>query len=369
MSSFVRFGDEEIDLSAVSPAQMAALWRLYEDRRSYRNGRRMPLRCVKPHGGRMYLKVRGNQLWVAHYPGEGDPSCSMRVQPESVTHQRMREYSARAVETAGHTATPEYVAGRTRLDLLVQGPQTYGVEIQVSPLTVREAKRRTTLSHRAGATPLWLPNTYAPWEDKVPTLRPTTRSNSGGIDWEETLPKAMTVATPSIRRIVAGACTPTGPFDHCLNKPGGFCYDWHPDYELVIGVTLDDALVGTAEGFYVFHQTLRGHPLIVEAEGLRVFRDLTGHDGAFNPGIKVNPPQPAEEPRECIATRPLVDPASEVTPDPCELPPVRWINCRKCKQQTAVIGDEDRDICRRCEIHPPKRDMDVADSQLIGGAG
>jgi hypothetical protein len=368
MSSFVRYRDEEIDLSAVTPSQMAALWKLYEDRRSRRGGHRMPLQCVKPHGGRMYLKVRNDRLWVAHYPGEGDPSCSvMRVEPESATHRRMREYSARAVESAGHTAIPEYVAGRTRLDLLVQAPQTYGVEIQVSPLTVREAKRRTTLSHRAGATPMWLPNGYAPWEGKVPTLRPTTRSNSGGINWEETLPKAKTVATPSIRRIVAGACTPTGPFDHCVNKPGGFCYDWHPDYELVIGVTLDDALVGTAEGFYAFHQTLRGNPLIVDAESLRVFRNLTGRDGAFNPGTRGISPQPVEEPRECIADRPLVDAASEVMPDLVELPPVRWINCRKCKQLTAVIGDEDRDICRRCAF--TNRDLDFYDLPMTGRLG
>ena len=267
MSSFVRFDDEEIDLSAVTRSQMAALWSLYENRKSYW-GKYMPLRCVKPHGGPMYLKVRNGRLWVAHYRGFGDPSCTREVEAESVTHQRMREYSARAVESAGHTAIPEYSTGPTRLDLLIQAPHTYGVEIQVSPLTVREAKRRTTLSHRAGATPLWLPNRYAPWEGKVPTLRPTTRSNRGGIDWEETLPKAKTVATPSIRRIVAGACTPTGPFNHCVNKRGGFCYGSHPDYELVLGVTLDDALVGTGEGFYAFHQTLRGTPLIVEADSL-----------------------------------------------------------------------------------------------------
>jgi hypothetical protein len=316
----------------------------------------------------MYLKVHDKQLWVAHYPGETDPSCGpMRVGPESVTHHRMREYSARAVESAGHTAIPEYVAGRTRLDLLVQAPQTYGVEIQVSPLTVREAKRRTTLSHRAGVTPLWLPNTQAPWEGKVPTLRPTTRSNSGGIDWEETLPKAKTVATPSIRRIVAGACTPTGPFDHCVNKPGGFCYDWHPDYELVIGVTLDDALIGTAEGFYAFHQNLRGAPLIVEAEGLRLFRDLTGNDGAFNPGITGLPPEPVEEPRECIANRPSDDAPSEVTPDPINMPPLRFINCRKCNQPTAVIDDEDRDICRKCAL--TKGDLDPHDLPMTGCLG
>jgi hypothetical protein len=58
MSSFVRYCDEEIDLSAVTPLQRTALWELYDNRRSYRDGHRMPLQCVKPHGGRMYLKVR-----------------------------------------------------------------------------------------------------------------------------------------------------------------------------------------------------------------------------------------------------------------------------------------------------------------------
>jgi hypothetical protein len=70
-----------------------------------------------------------------------------------------------------------------------------------------------------------------------------------------------------------------------VNKRGGFCYGWHPDYELVLGVTLDDALAGTGEGFYAFHQSLRGTPFIVEAESLNVFRELTGHDRTFNPGV------------------------------------------------------------------------------------
>ena len=130
MSSFVRYRDEEIDLSAVTPSQMAALWKLYEDRRSRRGGHRMPLQCVKPHGGRMYLKVRNDRLWVAHYPGEGDPSCSvMRVEPESATHRRMRD-------TAPAPWNP-------------QGTLQYRNTLLVAPVSIFLFKRRRPMVSRS----------------------------------------------------------------------------------------------------------------------------------------------------------------------------------------------------------------------------
>ena len=174
----------------------------------------------------------------------------------------MKDYAADACDA--YPVIPEYSTGNgTILDLFVDAPFRFGVEAQFSKLSTREAKARTTKSTHAGTPPLWLPYGAPPWLSDVPTIR----HNDHEITWEQRPPK-HTVPAIGLRRIVPAHCTVTGPFNHCPDKRSGFCQDWHPDYQLVTGWTLDDALVGTGEQAVVFHQDRKKQVRVVLADSI-----------------------------------------------------------------------------------------------------
>src|SRR6476659_6247079 len=136
MSSLVYLRGELIDTTT----HYAELRDLYENRHRYN---RMPLTCTREHRGRMYLRLSRtdkNRLEVAHYPGQGGPSCTRTIhhEAERIPHRTFKGFSARACESAGYTVTPEFKttppAGhrRTRLDLAVQAPTPFGIEAQFS---------------------------------------------------------------------------------------------------------------------------------------------------------------------------------------------------------------------------------------------
>ena len=78
MSSLVYLRGELIDTTT----HYAELRDLYENRHRYN---RMPLTCTREHRGRMYLRLSRtdkNRLEVAHYPGQGGPSCTRTIHHE-----------------------------------------------------------------------------------------------------------------------------------------------------------------------------------------------------------------------------------------------------------------------------------------------
>ena len=103
-----------------------------------------------------------------------------------------------------------------------------------------------------------------------------------------------------------GHCTVSGPFNHCPDKRSGFCQDWHPDYQLVTGWTLDDVLVGTGDQTLAFHQDRKKQVRVVLADGMSVYQDLTGLTGEFAPSSRTPLLCPVKVgPRECTAIRPV----------------------------------------------------------------
>ena len=134
---------------------------------------------------------------------------------------------------------------------------------------------------------------------------PTIRHNDHEITWEQRPPK-HSVPAIGLRRIVRAHCTVAGPFDHCPNnKRSGFCHDWHPDYELVRGWTLDDVLVGTGEHAVTFHQDRKRQVSVVLADSIHVYAELTGVTGEFTPGNRARLLRSADDDgtRECTAVR------------------------------------------------------------------
>ena len=242
MSSLVYLRGELIDTTT----HYAELRDLYENRHRYN---RMPLTCTREHRGRMYLRLSRtdkNRLEVAHYPGQGGPSCTRTIhhEAERIPHRTFKGYSARACESAGYTVTPEFKttppAGHrsTRLDPAVQAPTPFGIEAQFSTITQRDAKSRTSGSFHGGWPPLWLPGSLKV-ASQIGHYVPQLRHNDTEIDWH-TMPSKGTASATSIKRIRAGHCTVTGPFDHCPNRRGGFCGQWHPWLnEPALGWTLD----------------------------------------------------------------------------------------------------------------------------------
>lgn len=278
------------------------LWAIYTSPRK----NRPPLHCRK-HNSPMYLQMRSDGLWAIHWPGQGE--CGIRIggEPETPAHRHLKDYSAQACDTAGFTVQIEHRLGyrQPQPDLYVQAPTlTFAVEAQNSALTTTDAKTRTTRLANAGAPPFWVPNYYGRWQDHVPTVRPIT-----DIDWNHS-PKARTVPVASLRRIEPGHCTPHGPFQRCPNqRPGkpSNCYDWHPHYVVRQGWLLDDALAAIGRHELVAHQNKRGDVHVVAPEDLAIYLELTGHDGAFNPGngrAATPPAQPTS--RQCAADRPIV---------------------------------------------------------------
>ena len=286
MSSLVYLRGELVDTTT----QYAELRDLYENRHRYN---RMPLTCTREHRGRMYLRLSRtdkNRVEVAHYPGQGGPGCTRTIhhEAERIPHRTFKGYSARACESAGYTVTPEFKTTpptghrSTRLDLAVQAPTPFGIEAQFSTITQRDAKSRTTSSFHGGWPPLWLPGSLKV-ASQIGHYVPQLRHNDTEIDWH-TMPSKGTASATSIKRIRAGHCTVTGPFDHCPNRRGGFCGQWHPWFnEPALGWTLDAGPAGIGAGALVIHQDATRIVRLVAADDLLVYLELTGLTGELIP--------------------------------------------------------------------------------------
>jgi hypothetical protein len=362
MSTFVHFRDEKVDLKAASRGLLADLWAMYENRRRYRGANRMPLVCTQSHAGQMYLKVVDGELWAAHYPGQGDGECSVRIGPESDSHRHIKDYAARALEAGGYTVQPEFSTGYkiTRLDLAVQAPNRFGVEAQVTPLAAKDAKSRTTKSFKAGWPALWIPGTETIGNTLAGAV-PVLRYNERQIDWEPGVPAKGTATALGLRHVTREKCTAYSRWKVCPETGrGNYCDRWHPWLDDVIpGWTVDDALVGLAGGVLSLLQTGTGRVHLVATEDVPTYVELTGHDGAFTPGGHSSAPTLQEGPdRECAAVRrheelrhepAAVDwfKAPQRPPLKFHFPEPTWARCQQCGRDICHPESLAAGLCQR----------------------
>jgi hypothetical protein len=319
----------------VTTRDYPALLKLYENRRDYGPNNRVPLECTKPHRGRMHLQMRGGHLWAIHYKGEGGPGCNTRIpEPEGPAHRHWKDYATRALESGGYSVTPEkYTTGKlTRPDLTVDAPFRFGVEAQLSPIIVREAKSRTTRSTRGGVPPAWIPGRKSIGDTltgHVPVVRPS--DDTMALPWESVLPRERTALAVGLRHITPEKCTASSRWPACPDtKRGIFCGNWHPWFNDAFGLPLDDALVDIGAGRLVLCQTRSGLVYFVPVAEFPIFEELTGLPGVFNPGGKTRLITVAddEEVRECTADRPFEDAESgwETSPDG-QTAPLMFTDC------------------------------------------
>jgi hypothetical protein len=344
MSDYARLDGELINLTELDAARYAQIWDLYENHP--RRKTRMPFACIK-HGSAMTLRrLHTGRLILAHYPGEGHCQIAISREPEGLQHRNYKRYLHRAAQAAGFTVTEEYSTGnRTRLDVAVAAPNPFGLEVQFSPITTREAKARTTRSFNAGWPPLWLPGSRA-LADRLAHTVPAIAYNDDEVDFDA-VPVRGSVAATSLKRITRERCTPSSRWNRCPVNRRNFCGDWHPYFgDALTGWTLDDAIAGYGDGALVIHQDRAGVVRVVPADEVPVYTELTGLDGAFAPGTRRAPPSSViREPVECAADRPT---EMQYPPPARNFPDVIWITCEICPRSCCHPDSIASGICRGC---------------------
>lgn len=288
-----------VDLANLTPSQFQIMTDL-------RNGGtpKGELECIE-HGGPMYIRAQGNSLCACHWPGSGIEG-KHSIAAESDEHRRQKDYTVRAADGHGLSAELEKTIGHgigrvTRPDVLVA--ERFPWEIQHSHLTARAAKSRTTRQMRAGlAPPVWCDDSdgRAVWANQVPHV---TYSHG----WSA-LPPRNSVYLTSLKRVTSIRCAP-GNFDHCPNRRGGWCRDWHPAIEPLMGQTFDYTVGAVAAGEIVSVRFGSGIVLTTSSDARR-YGELVGRDMRFqleHAQLPTTPPTQADETRKCQAERPEVE--------------------------------------------------------------
>jgi hypothetical protein len=357
-------------------AVSAKLWTLYETRKP---GRRLPLFCTKSHRGQMYLWQRRSDgsLWASHYPGQGG-GCNTRIPGrEGLEHLHFKDYTLCCADDSGFAAELEYSLGyrQPRLDVAVHAPTRFAAEVQFSDIDTRDAKARTTQAMRHGWPRIWLPGIRAVGE-KLAGQVPVLRHNDTEIDWQLS-PAKGTVAALGIRRITAEQCTPSSRWQVCpvgrqkFGK-GTFCRHWHPWLnDVATGWTVDDAIAGIGGGGLSILQTITGMVLLVVADDVARYQELSGHDGVFNPGVqsrRVVVVSDPSEPRPCTASRSfelaeLVSGFSKERnwlpmPPRSEFGDIEWIKCQVCGGEACHPDSVASGVCQGCTLRLKARDRD-----------
>lgn len=338
---------------------MAAMWDLYEN--FPRSKAKMPLFCTDKHGGRLYLRKHDGDLYAAHYPSQSCKCPSIRLQPESPGHQNMKEYARSSLESAGYKTANEFTTAgrRTRLDVAVlDSPFRFGVEAQFSSIPESQAKRRTTLSHKAGITPLWLPGSRTVANGlghRIPVLR----HNDQHIDWSAGVPSKSSVIATSVRRMTAMRCSPTSEFSQCPVSGRGPCGQWHPWWnDMDTGWhSLWDALIGIAQKRLMPLEDFKGVVRIVPADDFPKYVELTGHDGIFRSKLVAQDRNDTERTKVCTSERlteitPIAPALRAETVAPLETGSMAWREYLAARRR-GFMPPSGPGRCHACGFHVP----------------
>ena len=229
------FGQE--DFGGPAEAEVIAEWRRWRETRSTRQGEFICWRHRNHERPWLYLQLRGTQVVAAHWPGTDLAGTHEITHGMSDEHKRQVEYLRIAGEAAGFTVGTEVsLPTRVRSDAVIYGPSVQmGVEVQRSPLTPTEAKRRTTLARRAGVQPVWFSDAGSDpsWFGAVPGVR-----MSSEVQWNA-VPERRSVAVVSgVRVIVPRRCQ--NILDaRCPQRRYG-CNAWHATHEVRMRTFADD---------------------------------------------------------------------------------------------------------------------------------
>jgi hypothetical protein len=302
MSTFVHYAPEQrsLDLAKLSERDFILISSMYG---RIKRGDRHLLCEQTPSEDRdeaeMYVKLRNGRYYAAHFPGS---ACRQehRIVQESDEHRRQKDYWQRAAEFAGYTAEQELRTGNgTTLDVAIEGPCPTGIEVQHSVLHANLAKSRTTRTFRAGWLPVWFLDTdhTPPWFHAVPAVNCNV-----ALPWSESLPPRRSATALGPSRFIAMLCTARNGGRCPIStpkRPKRPCGRYHPRREPWYGLTVDDVAAMVPGEEIVPMRDLKGNVHLVDPENLKLFQELTGTSGSYQPSGSHQSPRGAAKSARC----------------------------------------------------------------------
>jgi hypothetical protein len=296
-----------IDLAKpLSPADTALIGSLRGE--IQRGDRTLLCQAVRGGVGNRELFIRINpHREPGHYTAvhfRGTPGHGTHpIEPETIEHQRQKEYVRQAATDAGLTAETEVpVSAGSRhgvMDVAITGGTVDAdIEVQRNRIGAATVTRRTRLYHAAGYLPVWF-NDWGPrpeWLGHVPALGCSPR------DWEAQMPRRRTVTATGLGTLREAACRP-GEFDRCpmaAPRQRGTCGGIHP--KVTAGLpryTVDDVAAMVPAGELVPLRYFNSNAFLVTAGTFTRYQEMTDGLGAWHPGPAEPPPSGYQRSREC----------------------------------------------------------------------
>jgi len=364
MATDVRYEPEgrELDLASLPPRDYQLITGLYG---TIERGDRVLTCLVSGDDLEMYVKrSRNGNFFAAHFPGEGHGDHP--IAPETVEHQRQKDYWVRAARTCGLDAVTEVPVPGGVLDVAITGGSV-ATDVEVQRVEVKPAviTRRTRTYHKAGFLPVWF-NDCGPrprWLSAVPALGCTRWS------WDAAMPKARSIGATGLGALRVVRCE-VGEFaGRCPKTHRAPCGRLHPRVDAGKGgLTVDDVAGMIPAGEIVPLRYWNGNVFLVASADFYRYQDMTGGLGAWVPITGLAPgrssaplgPEPCHNPTHNAPTpsaqpHPSADPtaprqarsladvplqrksAKSATPD----------TCPACGTARLVHG---RTICQRCGL-------------------
>jgi hypothetical protein len=290
----------QFDLAQEQPAELIEFLADLHDNLTHNQHR---LRCLTAGGDKRVYVVRRSTggYSVRHHPGSGHHG-DHHVVPESDEHRRGKDYSLRALESAGVPAGIEIRSdNHTKSDVAAFGKVVVAAEIQTSYAKAPDVKRRDTRARHAtaiitpafaqplpdGLQPIWaqLHAGKAEWLYQVPSVRATISFQV----WGEHLPAPRTVGAFGVRRIEAEPCRPGSRWQVCPMTGRSWCRGWHPiasapeDHDKRDLYTMDDVFVHAAGDLLRPLRYHTGAVYLVKPKDIVLYEELGG-SGEYVPG-------------------------------------------------------------------------------------
>lgn len=184
------------------------------------------------------------RLLLKHWPGGligGTHAVPSRMTPE---HRRRQEYIAARGASFGYAVELEKkLATGLRPDVVVVGTAaTMAAEVQMVPITASSLIRRSNGARAAGLESVWFPGVDArSYAFKVPHIETNERLGMAPRQW---------TVTTGPRTLVHERCGPSSR-QVCPTRRSGrrtWCGAWHPMWEPMSGLVVDDVVEQVPSG-------------------------------------------------------------------------------------------------------------------------
>lgn len=209
--------------------------RMHDDDPTLRQHRRADGRV---HGISLLVAQWPNQpgrLLLRHWPGgpaRGNHAVPLRMTPE---HRHRQEYIAARGESFGYAVElGKKLTNGSRPDVVVSGAAaTMAAEVQMVPISPRALTRRADGARAAGLESVWFPGgEVRSYAFKVPHVETNERLGMAPRQW---------TVTTGPRTLVWERCTPSAR-QRCPDRRSGWCGRWHPTWEPMLGLVVDDVV-------------------------------------------------------------------------------------------------------------------------------